>query len=402
MDYITAKEAAEKWNISMRSVQQYCVDGKLNGAAKLGTQWIIPRNAEKPGRAKAVKNEPSAVPVLTGSEEVFRKIPMPLMNSAFSSGCVLNEIENIEDEDTKSIALAEYYYFIGREKNAIHIAEKYIGSDDFILKVSALWIYFYGSLSVNKAVNARKALEEVCRMYGELKESTPKAHRAITVCLYNVVLTELHLLKPDDLPQVQHFVHMMPPGMRLFILYIQARYAYSCGQYGVAIGIAETGLVLEDTMYPVPTIYLHLACAMCYIHLKHPQLSKEHLLAAWDIARQDDFLEPFGQLHSALFGLLEVVIKNKDAASYRKIVSIRNKFSAGWCELHNSITGDSIPSILTPTEFSIAMMVSHEWTNKEIAAYLGIKENTVKNHVSDIMSKLCISRRNKLKELMPR
>ena len=48
MDYITTKEAAEKWNISDRRVLQYCNAGRIEGAVKIGNTWLIPKDAEKP------------------------------------------------------------------------------------------------------------------------------------------------------------------------------------------------------------------------------------------------------------------------------------------------------------------------------------------------------------------
>lgn len=48
MEYITANEAAEKWNISPRRVQLLCKQGKVAGAVKLGWAWAIPRTAAKP------------------------------------------------------------------------------------------------------------------------------------------------------------------------------------------------------------------------------------------------------------------------------------------------------------------------------------------------------------------
>lgn len=48
MDYITTKEAAEKWNISDRRVLQYCNAGRIEGAVKMGNTWLIPKSAEKP------------------------------------------------------------------------------------------------------------------------------------------------------------------------------------------------------------------------------------------------------------------------------------------------------------------------------------------------------------------
>ncbi|WP_195199889.1 helix-turn-helix domain-containing protein [Faecalispora jeddahensis] len=54
MDYMTAKEAAEKWAITPRRVQVLCAQGKIPGAVRFGVTWAIPKNAVKPidGRIK--------------------------------------------------------------------------------------------------------------------------------------------------------------------------------------------------------------------------------------------------------------------------------------------------------------------------------------------------------------
>jgi hypothetical protein len=48
MGYITATQAAEKWNISQRRVQILCAQKRIKGVFKLGENWAIPNNAEKP------------------------------------------------------------------------------------------------------------------------------------------------------------------------------------------------------------------------------------------------------------------------------------------------------------------------------------------------------------------
>ena len=57
MDYMTLKEASEKWKISVRQVNYYCTDGRIPGAVKMATIWLIPKDAEKPvdGRTKKGK-----------------------------------------------------------------------------------------------------------------------------------------------------------------------------------------------------------------------------------------------------------------------------------------------------------------------------------------------------------
>lgn len=52
MDYITAKEAAEKWNITVRRVQALCIQGRIDGATRLGNMWVIPTAAGKPVDAR--------------------------------------------------------------------------------------------------------------------------------------------------------------------------------------------------------------------------------------------------------------------------------------------------------------------------------------------------------------
>ena len=54
MDYMTLKEASEKWGVSVRQINYYCVGGRIPGAVKMAGVWLIPQNAEKPvdGRTK--------------------------------------------------------------------------------------------------------------------------------------------------------------------------------------------------------------------------------------------------------------------------------------------------------------------------------------------------------------
>ena len=56
MDYITTKDAAVKWNISDRRVLQYCNDGRIKGAEKMGSTWLIPKNAQKPADRRFKRN----------------------------------------------------------------------------------------------------------------------------------------------------------------------------------------------------------------------------------------------------------------------------------------------------------------------------------------------------------
>ena len=58
MRYLSVAEIAKKWNISERSVRNYCAHGRVPGAFLTGKTWNIPEDAEKPERLNKKKEHP--------------------------------------------------------------------------------------------------------------------------------------------------------------------------------------------------------------------------------------------------------------------------------------------------------------------------------------------------------
>ena len=48
MEFMTIKEAAVKWNLSVRRVQTICNEGMIEGAMKFANVWAVPKDAVKP------------------------------------------------------------------------------------------------------------------------------------------------------------------------------------------------------------------------------------------------------------------------------------------------------------------------------------------------------------------
>ena len=47
-EYMTAQEAAEKWNVSLRWVQRLCKENRIEETMNINRVWLIPITAEKP------------------------------------------------------------------------------------------------------------------------------------------------------------------------------------------------------------------------------------------------------------------------------------------------------------------------------------------------------------------
>ena len=58
MRYLSATEMAKKWNVSERSVRNYCANGRVPGAFLTGKTWNVPEDAVKPERANQKKEPP--------------------------------------------------------------------------------------------------------------------------------------------------------------------------------------------------------------------------------------------------------------------------------------------------------------------------------------------------------
>lgn len=61
MKYVSVKEIAEKWNVSERSVRNYCAEGRIDGAFLTGKTWNIPEIAVKPERLNKKGDTPKTL-----------------------------------------------------------------------------------------------------------------------------------------------------------------------------------------------------------------------------------------------------------------------------------------------------------------------------------------------------
>lgn len=73
---MTIKEAAAKWGITERRVNELCKAGRIEGAHKDGKQWFIPDDTQKPMDKRGRKN------VASEESEVIRK-PLPIGVSSY-------------------------------------------------------------------------------------------------------------------------------------------------------------------------------------------------------------------------------------------------------------------------------------------------------------------------------
>lgn len=302
--------------------------------------------------------------VLEGVGCMCDYVVLPLLNSSFEPGRAREVVEGFVDVDLRNIARAELFYFTGQAEECCEITRGYLSSRVIELKLSACILYGYSNLSLG-----------------------------------NVAAVLLHL-PTDGMPAFGEYSRMLPEGLRLFATYVMAHHTYLNGEIWSAYGMGKAALFMAERSYPISMTYIHCMMAVCAINRKHKQEAQEEMLRSWELAKMDGFLEPFIEHHGLLRGLIEACIRNRDPEAYQRITEGVISFSRGWMALHNPENRRKVTGELSTMEFSIAMLASGGWTNKEIGEHLGISINTVKHYLTDIFCKLNVKKRDELKKFM--
>ena len=72
MNYLSVADVAKKWNLSERSVRNYCSKGRIEGAFLTGKTWNIPANAKKPERMNKRKEKPKTLLAILQEEKASK------------------------------------------------------------------------------------------------------------------------------------------------------------------------------------------------------------------------------------------------------------------------------------------------------------------------------------------
>lgn len=112
MEYISVEQAAKMWNVSARSVRNYCALGKIEGAFLVGKTWNIPADATKPDRINKMVTHDTLLNILMRekvtklSGGIYHKIQVELTyNSNHIEGSTLTHDQTRYIFETNTIGV---------------------------------------------------------------------------------------------------------------------------------------------------------------------------------------------------------------------------------------------------------------------------------------------------------
>ena len=114
MNYLSVADTAKKWNMSERTVRNYCAQGKIPGAFLTGKTWNIPENAAKPDRINTRTAAPKTLLDIIKAEQaaktsggIYHKVQIELTyNSNHIEGSRLTHDQTRYIFETNTIGVA--------------------------------------------------------------------------------------------------------------------------------------------------------------------------------------------------------------------------------------------------------------------------------------------------------
>lgn len=403
MEYITVKEAADKWGVTTRHVQNLCNRERIKGAYRFGKSWMIPSGAILPSTAK--KGEDPHLPMP-------RKCPFLDMTDLYNKVGGADECAEMLINNPEAYALfnAQIAYRRGDMAQVYKHARYFLDSRSGFNAVlgGGMLLAFCGIWAgdVNVWYEARRHIFEAPCSSDQDREIVSLALAIIDSSIFdNRDYPEwFRRGNFEALPEDSH-----PAAKVFYIKYIyMTAFGVASGQMNLegmqglsfmkmipnAIEPLISQAVVDKTI--IPEIYLRMSCAVAYHNTGDRELAINHIDKALALALPDKLYGILAEYMRHLTGLLEERIALLDMDALERTQELSAIYTKSWSKVSGKIRNRAIASNLTNKEHEVAKLSAFGFSVKEIANMLYVSESTVKQTISRIINKTGIQNKTEM------
>jgi len=396
---MSVSETALKWDISKRWVYQYVEDGRVKGAVRFGTVWMIPAAAEKPGDPRQKKK--------TSIPESFQNVFDQTIRAVHVSWPRENPysvLEIIKDEQLRLAPEAVLAYMRGDFEHIKRCFELTEGDDAIKLLVSASsipaaismgdypffqtvenWLKGFASAELGVGVTA---YAQYALAFGYMGAHAPDM---IAEWIKNGDFANLHPLaryeainrRIDYLNFLKKYESMLDTA--------QTALSLLCPSYSA---LPENGFSISD-------VNLRIRCAIACHCLGHMDEAKRWLMGAMDRALPHGFITPFAEIITWMGDLMGQCLLQAYPQWHDTVVEQASRTVANWIKFHNRFTKDNLTFILTLREMGIATLAARRVPYRIIAEQYHVSLGRLKAIIYEIYSKLHVHSRKELSVFIP-
>ncbi len=411
-DNITVVEAAEKWGITVRQVQNLCKSGVVEGAVRFGHAWVIPKKAPKPIDKRTKQARENKATESSINLPMPRKAPFLDMTDLYTSPGTADEcVKALADHpEAQALFAAEIAYSRGEIDKVYEQAQYLLSSHSgfyavnaggMLLALAAMWkgdIHLYREAKIHIAE-------------APAKSDTDRDIMALSLACINSAVRdisnypkwfqrgEFEYLPPDSHAAAKVFY------VKYLLIFAQEM---AKGEFKLpdvsGLGLMKTIPYITEPLISrvvaeklvIPEIYLRLLVAIAYHQTGDDERAILHIDKAIALALPDDLLGILAEHRRNFDSLLDDRLRLADEKAFIRFKKLHEGLLDGWTKLHNSLFSKNISNALSAREREIARMAAFGVSNLEIAKRVGVSVSSAKQAVYRIMNKTGTEKREEL------
>ncbi|MBR2336990.1 MAG: response regulator transcription factor [Clostridia bacterium] len=406
MNWITVKQASEKWGVTPRRVQELCKEDKIKGAMRWERTWMIPSYAVLPSSSKG-ENPSMPMP---------KKSPFLDMTSLYNKAGEADKIAEllVNNPEAKALFEAQIAYRRG-EIDKVYDKARY-----FLNSHSGFYAILSGGLILSQVAMWRgdvKLWYEAKRHIFEVPCKTQGDREIVSLAL---AIIDSSVYDNKDYPEwfKRGNFESLPADAHPATKVYYAKYLHIVA---FAIASKQTELegiqglalmkMLPNTIEPmitqavvdktvIPEIFLRLSCAVAYHYSGEKASAIEHIDKAIKLALADGLYGILVEYMRHFDSLFEERLALADENAVIIIKELYSTYSIGWAKLSSAVRNRYIATNLLPREREVAKLVAFGFTSKEIANMLYVSESTVKQTVQKIVQKTGVKDRSEFSDIL--
>jgi len=389
VDYMSVRQAAEKWGVSIRQVQALLRNNRVEGAVHFDNHaWSIPADAEKPGDPRYQKRKASQNSLFSELSWMIAEImkPMPLENPDAILDSIKEERLRLHYENNLDYLRGDY------ERILLRFQET---GDDDASKLLASLVTMSAAMSLGNYDSYREIESYLLSILSvdAGADATAVAELSLNAAY---IYASAHTLVADWLKRGDFTA--LPPLLRTTGAFCRARYCLCLGKYERALDIAQTALISYDTKHEITNcdIYLQDICVKACYALNRIDEARQYLSVLGNACLPHGFITPFVEARPFFGSLLEQHLELNFPELQDVILRRWQRIAPNWVMFHNQFMKDNIPFVLSAREVEIAQLVARGKTRTEIAKRFYISTGRLNQIINKIYGKLSIQKKDEL------